>query len=106
MQITEAAAERMKTAVLHEIEENGKCFRIAMSEEGVDLVIDEHREGDVTFEYEGTLILVLDGTADDAIGELVLDYDPEQSELVFRREDEFEEIIDIEAEPRKEQEEG
>ena len=106
MQITEAAAERMKTAVSHEIDEKEKCFRIAMSEAGVDLVIDEHREGDVTFEYEGTLILVLDATADDAIGELVLDYDPEQSELVFRREDEFEEIIDIDAELDEDQEEG
>ncbi len=106
MQITEAAAERMKTAVLHEIDEKEKCFRIAMSAAGVDLVIDEHREGDVTFEYEGTLILVLDATADDAIGELVLDYDPEQSELVFRREVEFEEIIDIDAELDDKLEEG
>ena len=33
-----------------------------MSEEGADLVIDEHREDDIAFEYEGTLVLVLDSS--------------------------------------------
>ena len=67
MQITESAAQRLRTSVLEEIEEADKCYRIAMSEEGVDLVIDEHREDDVAFEYEGTLVLVLDVIAAEAL---------------------------------------
>ncbi len=95
MQITESAAERLRTAVLEEIGEPGKCFRIAMSEEGTDLVIDEHREDDVAFEYEGTLVLVLDSLAAEAVGDLILDYDDEKSELLFCREDEYESIEEI-----------
>jgi Fe-S cluster assembly iron-binding protein IscA len=95
MQITESAAQRLRTAVVEEIDEAGKCFRIAMSEEGADLVIDEHREDDVVFEYEGTLVLVLDEVAAEAVGDLILDYDDEKSELLFCREDEFESIEEI-----------
>ncbi len=97
MQITESAAQRLRTAVQEEIDEDGKCFRIAMSEEGTDLVIDEHREDDLTFEYEGTLVLVLDVLAAEAVGDLILDYDDEKSELLFCREDEYESVEEIDS---------
>ncbi|MHB8898400.1 MAG: hypothetical protein ACYC6Y_06610 [Thermoguttaceae bacterium] len=95
MQITESAAQRLRTAVLEEINEPGKCFRIAMSEKGADLVIDEHHEEDMAFEYEGTRVLVLDALSAEAVGDLILDYDDEKSELLFRREDEYESIEEI-----------
>ncbi|NLS96159.1 MAG: hypothetical protein GXX96_28810 [Planctomycetaceae bacterium] len=95
MQITESAAQRLRTAVLEEVDEAGKCFRIAMSEKGADLVIDEHREDDIAFEYEGTLVLVLDVVAAEAVGDLILDYDDEKSELLFCREDEYESVEEI-----------
>lgn len=95
MQITESAAQRLRTAVLEEIDEAGKCFRIAMTEETADLVIDEHRADDITFEYEGTLVLVLDVIAAEAVGDLILDYDDEKSELLFCREEEYESIEEI-----------
>ncbi len=95
MQITESAAQRLRTAVLEEIDGDGKCFRIAMSEEGTDLVIDEHREDDIAYEYEGTLVLVLDILAAEAVGDLILDYDDEKSELLFCREDEYESVEEI-----------
>ena len=96
MQITESAAQRMRTSVLEEIGEAGKCFRIAMSEEGADLVIDEHREDDIAFEYEGTLVLVLDVIAAEAVGDMILDYDDEKSELLFCKEEDYESIEEIE----------
>lgn len=95
MQITESAAQRLRTSVLEEIDEADKCYRIAMSEEGVDLVIDEHREDDVAFEYEGTLVLVLDVIAAEAVGDLILDYDDEKSELLFCKEEDYESIEEI-----------
>ncbi len=95
MQITESAAQRLRTAVLEEINEAGKCYRIAMSEKGADLVIDEHRGDDIVFEYEGTLILVLDALSAEAVGDLILDYDDKKSELLFCREDEYESIEEI-----------
>ena len=97
MQITESAAQRLRSAVLDEIEEDGKCFRIAMSEEGADLVVDEHRQDDVAFEYDGTVVLVLDETAAQAVGDLILDYDDEKSELLFCQEDEYESVEEIDA---------
>ncbi len=97
MQITESAAQRLRTAVLEEIEEDGKCFRIALSEEGSDLVIDEHREDDIAFEYEGTLVLVLDVLAAEAVGDMILDYDDENSELLFCREEQYESVEEIES---------
>ncbi len=95
MQITESAAQRLRTSVLEEIDEAGKCYRIAMSEEAVDLVIDEHREDDIAFEYEGTLVLVLDVIAAEAVGDLILDYDDEKSELLFCKEEDYESIEEI-----------
>jgi Fe-S cluster assembly iron-binding protein IscA len=100
MQITESAAQRLRTAVLEEIEEAGKCFRIALSEEGSDLVIDEHREDDIAFEYEGTLVLVLDALAAEAVGDMILDYDDEKSELLFCREEQYESIEEIDSSER------
>lgn len=95
MQITESAAQRLRASVLEEIGEAGKCYRIAMSEEGADLVIDEHREDDIAFEYEGTLVLVLDVIAAEAVGDLILDYDEEKSELLFCKEEDYESIEEI-----------
>jgi Fe-S cluster assembly iron-binding protein IscA len=97
MQITESAAQRLRTSVLEEIDEAGKCYRIAMSEEAVDLVIDEHREDDIAFEYEGTLVLVLDVIAAEAVGDLILDYDDEKSELLFCKEEDYESIEEIDS---------
>lgn len=97
MQITESAAQRLRTSVLEEIDEVDKCYRIAMSEEGVDLVIDEHREDDIAFEYEGTLVLVLDVIAAEAVGDLILDYDDEKSELLFCKEEDYESIEEIDS---------
>ncbi len=104
MQITESAAKRLRTSVLEEIDEAGKCFRIAMSEEKADLVIDEHREDDMVFEYEGTLVLVLDEIAAEAVGDLILDYDDEKSELLFCREDEYESVEELESSEEKDDE--
>ena len=101
MQITETAAERMREAVIEEINEEGRCFRIAMSEDGVELVVDEHREGDIAFEYEGTLVLVLDELAAEAAGEFILDFDAERSELLFCTEDEFESVEELDPEEPK-----
>jgi len=95
MQITESAAQRLRSSVLDEINEEGKCYRIAMSEEGADLVIDEHREDDIAFEYEGTLVLVLDVIAAEAVGDMILDYDDEKSELLFCKEEDYESIEEI-----------
>lgn len=95
MQITESAAQRLRSSVLDEINEEGKCYRIAMSEEGDDLVIDEHREDDIAFEYEGTLVLVLDVIAAEAVGDMILDYDDEKSELLFCKEEDYESIEEI-----------
>lgn len=104
MQITESAAQRLRTSVQEEIDEAGKCYRIAMSEEGVDLVIDEHREDDIAFEYEGTLVLVLDVIAAEAVGDLILDYDDEKSELLFCKEEDYESIEEIDTSEGNEEE--
>ncbi len=88
LELTDAAAERMQTELLEGSEEGNECFRIAVSDDTVELLQDEQRPDDVAFEHEGKVVLVLDPNASELLKDSKIDYDEADSSLFFVEPDE------------------
>ena len=83
LQITDRAAQRLKTTLSElELDENA-CFRLGVTQEGVKIVIDQERPGDTTVNYEGEVLLVMDPASADRFYGRTMDYDEEAAQLVF-----------------------
>jgi Fe-S cluster assembly iron-binding protein IscA len=83
LELTDVAAKRMQTELREGGEEENQCFRIAVTEDGVELLQDDQRPDDVAFEHEGTVVLVLDPSASEVLNDRKIDYDEAESALFF-----------------------
>jgi Fe-S cluster assembly iron-binding protein IscA len=83
LELSDAAAERMRKELLEWGENENECFRIAVADDNLELVQDEQRPDDVAFEHEGKVILVLDSDASELLKDSKIDFDEEESELFF-----------------------
>lgn len=83
LELTDVAAKRMQMELLEGGENVNECFRIAVTEDGVELLQDEQRPDDVAFEHEGMVVLVLDPDASEVLKDRKIDYDEDESALFF-----------------------
>jgi Fe-S cluster assembly iron-binding protein IscA len=84
LQLTDKAAVRLKAA-LSELEvDEGSCFRLGMTQEGVKIVIDQERPGDSTIEHDQEVLVVIHGASADQFEGRTMDFNEESDQLVFR----------------------
>ena len=83
LQVTDRAAARLKSALSELVLDQGACFRLGVTEEGVKLAIDQERPGDTTVKYGDDVLLVMDGTSAGRFEGHTMDFDEVAKELVF-----------------------
>lgn len=83
LEITTAAAEQLQAALEGAGEQENACIRIVVAARGVELTIDEQREGDTTVKHQDKVLVVLDPVAAEALGDRKIDFDQETSRFVF-----------------------
>ncbi|MBN2581087.1 MAG: hypothetical protein JXB10_19040 [Pirellulales bacterium] len=84
LQVTDAARELIKSALIEGGKLGNGCFRLSSTSEGAKIVMDQEQPEDVRVEHEGELVLVMDqGTAGQYGGQM-LDFDNVNGRLVFR----------------------
>jgi Fe-S cluster assembly iron-binding protein IscA len=83
-QVTDRAAQQLKTALTKAEDTESACFRIGVADNEVQLVVDQERPGDTTIEHEGKTLVVLDPTAGNLLSNRELDFDNEASGLVLK----------------------
>jgi Fe-S cluster assembly iron-binding protein IscA len=83
LEITPTAAERLQAALAEASEAENACIRIVVAASGVELTIDEQREGDATLKHEGNVLVVLDSVAAESLEDRKIDYDQETSRFMF-----------------------
>jgi Fe-S cluster assembly iron-binding protein IscA len=83
-QITDRAAQQLKTALSNAEKPESTCFRIGVADNKVQLVLDQERPGDATIEHEGDTLVVLDSTAGSALENRELDFDTNLPGLVLK----------------------
>ena len=83
LQLTEAAAVRLKSALEGLRPEEGDCFRIRVTQEGVTIVADHKCSGDITVDYDENVLVVMDAISADRLENLTMDFDEAARRLVF-----------------------
>ncbi len=83
-QITDQAAEQLKTAFSKMDTPENACLRIGVVENQVQLAVDEERSGDTTIDYQGSTLAVLDSVASNALSNRELDFDGQSSQLILK----------------------
>ncbi|MFQ5791303.1 MAG: hypothetical protein ACE5JI_12600 [Acidobacteriota bacterium] len=83
LQLTEKAAVRLKSALLELHPDEGACFRLGVTQEGVRMVVDQERPGDTTVKYGDEVLLVIDPTSAGRFEGHTLDFDEAAKQLVF-----------------------
>ena len=83
LEITTTAAEQLQAALTEAGEQENACIRIVVAARGVELTIDEQREGDATVKHQDKVLVVLDPVAAEALGDRKIDFDQETSRFVF-----------------------
>jgi len=83
-QITNSAAEQLKMAI-DSSENDNTCFRIGVTGDKVQMVVDQERPGDTALEHEGTTVLVMDAVAKERLDDQKLDFESDSSSLVLKK---------------------
>jgi len=83
LELTDKAAAWLKAALSELHSEEGVCFRLGLTEEGVKLVIDQERPGDSTVKYGDDVLLVIDATSAGRFEGHTMDFDEAAKQLVF-----------------------
>ncbi len=83
LEISPVAAEQLQAALTEASEAEGACVRIAVTESGVQLLIDEQRDGDTALEHEDKVLVVMDSLAAQVLDDRKIDYDQATSQFVF-----------------------
>ena len=71
--VTDKAVNYLRETLSRKEEGTPGAFRIANSEEGYQLTLDETKEGDQVFEHEGENYLLLDTEVGEALSNATLD---------------------------------
>ena len=71
--VTDKAVQYLRETLSRKEEGAPGAFRIANTEEGYQLTLDETKEGDQVFEHEGENYLLLDTEVDEALSNATLD---------------------------------
>ena len=77
------AGQYLKRALVGVKEPENACFRLALGHKGPDLALDQVRPGDHEIEYEGDVVLTVEPSLEEAMGDRMIDYDTEKERLVL-----------------------
>ena len=83
LQLTEKAAARLESTLAELELEQGDCFRLGLTEEGIKLAVDQERPGDATIEHGGSVLLVIDAVSAGQFEGHVMDFDEVARQLTF-----------------------
>lgn len=73
----------LKRALVGVEEPENACFRLSLTQKGPDLALDQVRAGDHEIEYEGDVVLTIEPSLEEAMGDRLIDYDVEKERLVL-----------------------
>lgn len=73
----------LKRALVGVEEPENACFRLSLGHKGPDLALDQVRPGDHEIEYEGDVVLTVEPSLEEAMGDRLIDYDDEKERLVL-----------------------
>lgn len=74
LQMTDRAAEALKTSLMEVDDAGNACVRIGVGEQGLSLSVDQERPEDFTIEYEGKTLVVLDSVLADRLSDRKIDF--------------------------------
>jgi Fe-S cluster assembly iron-binding protein IscA len=83
LEVTDTAAERLRTALLKASGSRQTCFRVLVRENCLEVIPDEPRPDDVTLDHDDEALLVMDRETADRLSGHKLDYDEQVARLVF-----------------------
>ena len=83
LQLTEKAAVRLKSALSELHPDEGACFRLGLTKEGVRIVVDQERAGDTTVKSGDDVLLVIEAALVDRFEGHTMDFDETANQLVF-----------------------
>jgi Fe-S cluster assembly iron-binding protein IscA len=83
LEVTDGAAKRMRTVLSQVDQADDLCFRITVTEEGVNLTPDQERPEDTAIKHDEQVVLVMDRLTADLLEDHKLDYDEATSQLFF-----------------------
>lgn len=83
LQLTDKAAVRLKSALSELHPDEGACFRLGLTEEGVKMVVDQERGGDTTVKYDDAVLLVIDAASAGRFEGHTMDFNEATKQLVF-----------------------
>lgn len=81
--LSKSAGQYLKRALIGVEEPESACFRLSMGHKGPDLSLDQVRPGDREIEYDGDVVLTIEPSLEEAMGERTIDYDTEKERLVL-----------------------
>jgi Fe-S cluster assembly iron-binding protein IscA len=82
LQLTDKAAVRLQTALSELDVDEGACYRLALTEEGMKIVIDQEREGDTAVKYGDDVLIVIDATSVGRLEGRTMDFDESARQLI------------------------
>ena len=83
LQLTDKAAVRLKSALAELHPDEGACFRLGVTPEGVKMVVDQERPGDKTVKYGDDVLLVIDATSAGRFEGRTMDFNEATKQLLF-----------------------
>ncbi len=83
LQLTDKAAVRLKSALTELHPDEGACFRLGVTQEGVKLVVDQERTGDTVVKYGDEALIVIDATSAGLFEGRTMDFNEADKQLIF-----------------------
>jgi Fe-S cluster assembly iron-binding protein IscA len=83
LQLTDKAAARLKSALTELDLDEGACFRLRMTEEGVKMVVDHEHPDDSTIEHDGKVLVVIDAESAGRFEGRKMDFNEETERMTF-----------------------
>ena len=83
LQVTDKAAARLKSALSELHPDEGACYRLGLTEEGIKIVVDQERDGDTAIKYGDDVLLVIDVASAGRFEGHTMDFDEAAGQLVI-----------------------
>ena len=83
LELTDSVADRLKSALSGLDLDEGACFRLSVTQEGVKIVVDQERPGDTIVKYGDDVLVVMDATSADRFDGHTMDFNEDTKQLVF-----------------------
>jgi len=83
LQITDNAAVWLKSALAELDLDEGACFRLGLTEEGVKIVVDQERPGDISVTHDDDVLVVMDSVSAGRFEGHTMDFDEAARQLIF-----------------------